>query len=462
MPHARLFRLVVGLALIGCGRGEPVSSEKSAPAEGRRPQTGPSASNAPASSAGAPSAQRPKSPLNVLFVSIDSLRADMPWTGYPRQIAPNLSKLAEESVVYTNAYSVSSYTAKSVAAFLTGRYPSTLYRSGFFFANYSKANLFFPELLQEKGIRTLGWHSHMYFGRGKGLEQGFDVWELVPGITFDPQTDNHVTSEKMTRLGTELLSKPENTQKQFFAWAHYMDPHDQYIKHSESPDFGGKNRDRYDSEVFYTDLWLGKFLDFCKAQPWWKNTALVISADHGEAFGEHDMYRHAFEIWEMLVRVPLMIKAPGVLPRRIDERRSLIDLAPTIMELLGQAAPDSFAGESLVPEVYGAPAKHRSVILLELTEDSHNPQRRAIVTGDYKLIVHDSGWKQQLFNLKNDPGETKDLAKSEPDKLAELKKTFDEIWSKIPSVEPYGGNKLKSGKLANGPMGPPKEQAAEK
>jgi arylsulfatase A-like enzyme len=459
---ARLIRLLLGLLLIGCNRGEPTPKEKS-PAEVREPAASrplASAGSAPSAAASAaPSSSRPKGPLNVLFVSIDSLRADMPWTGYPRAIAPNLTKLAEESVVYTNAYSVSSYTAKSVAAFLSGRYPSTLYRSGYFFANYSKANLFFSELLQEKGIRTLGWHSHMYFGRGKGLELGFDVWELVPGITFDPQTDNHVTSEKMTKLGIEVLTKSENTQKQFFAWAHYMDPHDQYIKHSESPDFGRKGRDLYDSEVFFTDLWLGRFLDFCKTQPWWKNTVLIISADHGEAFGEHDMYRHAFEIWEVLVRVPLMIKAPGAVPRRIEERRSMIDFAPTVMDLLGQPPVPSFVGESLTAEIYGAPPKHRDVIILELAEDSHNPHRRGIISGDYKLVVYDSGWKQQLFNLKEDPGESKDLAKSEPEKLAELKRIFDETWSKIPSIEAYGGAKLKSGKLSNGPMGPPKDQA---
>jgi choline-sulfatase len=451
--------LVFGVFALSCDRGPTpppapsVSHAKPAEAAG---SVAPPASVAKKADT---RAARPEK-LNVLLLTIDSLRADMPWTGYPREIAPNLTALAKESVVYTHAYSVSSYTAKSVAAMLTGRYPSSLYRSGWFFANYSKANEFFTESLQQKGIRTMGWHGHMYFGRGKGLEQGFDVWELVPGITFDPQTDNHTTSDKMTKLGIELLGKPENTGGQFFAWAHFMDPHDVYNKHPESPDFGNKGRDRYDSEVFYADLWLGKLLEFCKKQPWWKNTAVIISADHGEAFGEHSMYRHAFEVWEVLTRVPLIIKAPGAEPRKIDLRRSMIDLAPTVMDLMGQPALDGFMGKSLAKEVYGAAPESREPIVVELSEDSHNPYRRGIIKDDYKLIVLDAGWKYQLYNLKDDPDEKQDLAKKEPEKLEQMKKLFESTYASIPSVQAYGGMKLKSGKMANGPMGPAKAEPA--
>src|SRR5450432_1424064 len=294
----------VALAVLGACKTAP-----SAPA----PVASFSASPGPSDAASAPPSPRaaepaltavptPATPRNVLLLTIDSLRADMPWTGYPRAIAPNLTKLAEQSVVYTNEYALSSYTAKSVAGFLSSRYPSTLYRSGYFFANYPKADTFLAEVLSAHGVVTTGWHGHLYF-RGVGLDQGFNTWQFVPGITFDPQTDTGITSQLMTELGIKLLSKPESTGKQFFAWAHYMDPHDQYNKHPESPDFGNKNRDRYDSEVFYADLWLGKLLDFARAQPWWKDTVLIVSADHGEAFGEHGFYKHAFEIWDVLTRV---------------------------------------------------------------------------------------------------------------------------------------------------------------
>jgi choline-sulfatase len=402
-------------------------------------------------------------PLNVMILSVDCLRADMPWNGYARPIAPNLTKLAEQGTVYTNAYSVSSYTAQSVAAILSGRYASTLFRSGVFFTSYPKANLFFPEALSDKKIRSLGWFSHMYFGRGKGIEQGFDVWEIVPGITFDAQTDNHVTSPKMLDLGLKILGDPTNTQQQFFAWAHFGDPHDVYIKHAEAPDFGNKTRDKYDSEVWFTDQHIGKLLDWARQQPFWQKTAVIITGDHGEAFGEHGQYRHAFEIWENLVRVPLIVYLPGGKPQRIAERRSHIDLAPTVMDLLGQPPLAQFMGKSLLPEIQRKekPA-NREPIVLELAEDSNNPQRRAIISGNFKLTVRGRGAAFFLYDLANDPGESKNVAGEQPAKLAEMKALYEKTFAAIPSIDPYGGNKLESGRLANGPMGPPKSTSADK
>jgi choline-sulfatase len=442
---------------VGCKTGKDRSG---APSESAKPHAN-SALKTPAPvPAPALPPQAPPRPLNVLLLTIDAFRADhAPWQGYGRPVAPYLTQLAEQAVVYTNAYSASSYTAKSVAALLAGRYPSTLYRSGYFFATYAQSNVFFPEVLQQHGIRTLGWQAHLYFGRGKGFDQGFDVWKMVPGITFDPQTDNDITSEKTTALGLELLRKPENTGKQFFAWAHYMDPHDVYNKHTECPDWGNKSRDRYDSEICFVDLWLGKLVDWAKTQPWWKDTALIVTSDHGEVFGEHSMYRHAFEVWEPLVRVPLLIMAPGVKVQRIESRRSAVDLAPTIMELMGQKPAESFQGKSLVPEVYGtARPDNREPIVVELPEDSNNPFRRAFIEGDYKLIAL-SQWQFLLFNLTKDPGEEHNLADEEPETFAKMKQRYAEIFGKIPYVQAYGGNKLASGRTANGPMGPPKDAA---
>jgi len=447
--------LAVGIA--GCDAQHDTRAPSSSSASASVSASVSSSARALASAApGAQKPTRPAEPLNVLFLTIDSLRADMPWAGYGREIAPNLTSLARQSVVYENHRSVSSYTAQTVAAWLTGRYASTLYRTGYFFTGYSEANDFFTEALQREGVATLGVHGHMYFARGKGLEQGFDAFEVVKGITFDAQTDNHVTSDKITKRLIELLGDQKYTGKQFFAWAHYMDPHDQYQKHPESPDFGSKNRDRYDSEVWYTDFWIGELLKFAKSQPWWGRTAVVVTSDHGEAFGEHSMYKHAFDIWEMLVRVPLIILAPGAEPRRIKNPRTHIDIAPTLMDLMGKAPLPGFLGKTLVPEIYGAEPLDRQPLALELAEDSHNPHRRAIIQGDYKYTVYDTGWRKLLFNLKQDPGEEHDLSAEEPAKFAEMQALFEKTFAQIPSVTPYGGATLKSGKSANGPSGPPK------
>jgi choline-sulfatase len=441
------------LVTVACSKTDPPAATKPAPtsAAASAPSPGASLSARPLHTADPlPPARR-----NVLFLTVDSMRADMPWNGYARPIAPNLTALAEKCTNYTNAYSVSSYTAKSVAAFLTGLYPSTLYRNGFFFAGYANANQFMPETLSERDIATLSWHGHMYFARAKGLEQGFAEWRVVPGLIFDAQTDNHVTSEKMTALGIELLGKPELKTKQFFAWAHYMDPHDQYNKHQEAPSFGNKARDRYDQEIFHTDAWLKKLLDFVEAQPFGKDTYIVVSADHGEAFGEHGMYKHAFELWEVLTRVPLLVCGPGIKAQRITERRSHIDLVPTFYELLGQPVPSGLAGKSLLPELTGQePAKNREPIYLELAEDTHNPPRRALILGDYKLIWSGPRDKFQLFNLRQDPGEEQELSRAEPDRLKTMIAAYNDLIGKLPMVEPYGHMKLKEGGVARGPTGP--------
>jgi choline-sulfatase len=470
MIRTSLVALAACLATLACQEKTPPHPESmpsAEPAKSAAPPAsadpGKAAAEESGVSGGTAAPKKLPGPQNVILLSIDSMRADMPWAGYAKPIAPNLTKLAEESVQYTHAYSVSSYTAKSVGAILSGRYPTSLYRSGYFFTDYAKSNVFLPEVLHEASVRSMAVHAHAYFGKGKQLDQGFDVWEVVPGISFDATTDKNVTSDKVTDIGIKLLGDANNTSKPFFAWLHYLDPHDEYIKHKESPDFGKDNRGRYDSEVFFTDLHVGRLLEFLKKQPYWDKTAIIVTADHGEAFGEHKLYKHAFWLWDVLTRVPLFVHAPGAAPKKIDEKRSHVDLAPTILDLTtggsaagtaAKAKPESFVGRSLVPEIYGADAPDvREPIVLDLPEDSHNPEVRAIVLGKLKLIVYGKV-RSELYDIEADPGELKDLAKSQPEDLARMKAEFEKAWAKIPKVESYGGMKLREGKTANGPTGP--------
>jgi arylsulfatase A-like enzyme len=354
---------------------------------------------------------KPAGPLNVVLISIDSLRADMPWAGYSRPIAPRLTELEKKAVSYTRAYSVSSYTSMSLGGLLGGKIPSGLVRSGYFFGFYPASNLMFPELLQKAGVYTMGVHAHFYFHKA-GMEQGFDRWEVVPGISTDNTTDKNITSPQSLELAVKALSDERLKKQPFFFWAHFLDPHDVYMKHAEVTPYGKSERDKYDGEVTYTDEYVGKLVDFVQKQPWASRTAIIVTSDHGEAFGEHKMSRHGFEVWEPLVRVPLFILAPGAKARRIDVARSAIDLAPTILELTGAPAEASFEGKSLVKELYGAPPEARDIVV-DLPATSDNDRRRALIHGDDKLICSGNDSNCRLFDLKADATEDKPIARGD-------------------------------------------------
>ncbi|MBI4702166.1 MAG: sulfatase [Deltaproteobacteria bacterium] len=450
--------LCAGVGALGCAErpapSPPPAASRSAAAAATQGASAPaSASAAPAPVA---SLRRPPGPQNVIIVFVDAMRADMPWQGYAHAIAPGLTELAAQSVVYPRAYSVSSYTAKCMGAVLSGRYPSTLYRGPTFFTAYSRANAFFPELLQQHGARTMAVQAHGYFDRDKCLSQGFDVWQVVPGLKWNAETDENVTGPKMTEMALSLLGDARNTRGPFLLWLHYMDPHDKYVVHEGVPRFGRRARDFYDGEIYFTDMQIQRLLAFCRQQPWWKSTVLIVTGDHGEAFGEHEQWKHAFALWEVLTRVPLMVHGPGIEPRRIEARRSHIDLAPTVLDLMRLGPDPGHAGHSLAPELYGGAPESREPILLDLPADNYNPPTRALIEGDFKLL-EDPGPKYKLYDLVRDPGETRNLAgvAAYGAELARLRARFEQVWSKHPYVAPYGGGKLVGGGRADGPMGPP-------
>ncbi len=424
-------------AAASCSRDVPGARHARASAGARRdggPQAGEGDpgddSSAPESTAAAAPAGPPKNG-NVILLSIDSFRADMPWNGYPRAIAPRLTEAQAKSVYFKRAYSVSSYTSMSLGGLLGGRLPSELHRSGYFFGTY-RGDVFFPKLAQKAGVHTMGVMAHMYF-KSAGFDQGFDVWKLVPGITWDPNTDRDVTSPKHEQIAEELLGDPANDSRQFFFWAHFLDPHDQYIRH-EGIDWGKTSRDRYDGEITFTDRYVGKLLDFIAARSWAGRTTVIVTADHGEEFGEHGMTRHGFEVWETLVHVPLMVFAPGAKPATIDAPRSAVDLAPTILDLLGVAPDPAFEGRSLVAEVYGTPGEDRDVVV-DLPATSDNGRRRALVHGDEKIICFDTNNACKLFDLAADPMEKTPAVKGP--EFKEMKARYDSAAKATREITPY-------------------------
>lgn len=401
----------------------------------------------PVSASAAP--EPPPRSYNVLLIMVDSLRADMPWAGYPRDIAPNLDAFRKKRcVTYQHGYALSSYTAKSVAPALVGEYPSAMVRDGWFFTRYpDDKTLFVSERAKGAGHRTFAGMAHGYFLPSFGMNQGFDEWKMLPeGVDLKEVTS--VTSEPLTKLAMQMLGAKENTQpgegKRFFAYFHYMDPHHTYERHRDHPFYGLKLRDLYDNEVHYTDEWLGKLFDFVEKQPWFGDTAVIITADHGEGFGERKHFRHGFELWESIIKVPLLFCVPGVAPRTIEGvRRSHIDLAPTIADLLRLPDKPAFRGQSLLSEISGAKKPEPRRVVADQPRADLMDRRRAVIDGDWKIVSFGDDATFTLFDLAKDPWEENDLATAQPAELERMKRVYEEESKKIPLVETLPGPPLK-------------------
>lgn len=368
--------------------------------------------------------------FNLLLVTIDTLRLDEGFMGYDLPTTPNMDALAKESTVFERAYAMASYTGKSLAPLLIGKYPSETARNGSHFTTYERSNTFITERLKNAGFRTMGAASHWYFNPWSGLSQGMDDYDLsAKPPSGQGDTDSNTTSAELTDAALRLLKKPENTSGRFFMWVHYFDPHGQYVEHEGAPNFHRPGegpvaaaRAAYDGEVWFTDKHLGRLLDWVRAQDYGKKTVIVITSDHGEAFYEHGMSFHGGELWESLVRVPLVIYVPGVKPHRIAVKRSHIDLVPTLLDLMRVPQPPEgeLSGTSMIADVLddapledgGVPERAERDVYLDMPVGPYTQMRRGIIHGPTPgmKLIHFGGNNYSLFDLAADPGETTDLA----------------------------------------------------
>ena len=425
----------IAVTLFACGCKQDAPEPESSPAE-QAPVGSVASSSAPEPEP----PPKPRQPMNVILLVVDAMRFDMPWDGYERPIAPNLTKLHAKSVSYERGYAISSFTSKSVGGLLSGQYPSSLARTSPFFTTYKDENVFMAEVLQQHGIRTLGAHAHMYHRSAAGFHQGFDVWRMVPGIDWDYNKDPYITSPSHTKLINEIHADPANTSGQFFAYYHYMDPHDVYNTHEIAPKFGNKARDRYDGEVWFTDYHIQQMLDYVNQQAWAERTAIIVTSDHGEAFGERGYWRHAYELYEVLIRVPLFVYLPGVEPRKIARWRGHIDIVPTIYDLMGVPLPEDLPGTSMLPELMGEDVPQRPIIA-DLPADTYNVRKRALIDEDgYKLTVMGADRVFELHNVRDDPLESVNLVgKIDKDRFEAIISRYKKLSEAIPFKAATGG-----------------------
>lgn len=379
-----------------------------------------------AAAVGGPSAAHSVSrDFNLILVTIDTLRvSELGYAGYGKPTSPNLDALAHDSVVFDRAYAMASYTGKALAPMLIGKYPSETLRDGGHFTKYFAGNVFLAERLRNAGMYTMGAASHWYFRPPSGVTQGFDTFDLsaLPKAG-QTDTDTNSTSPQLTDAAIRLLADKAGS-KRFFLWVHYFDPHAQYVAHPEAPDFrdpgapsAGRMRALYDGEVWFTDRAVGRLLDYVRAAPWGKDTVIVVTSDHGESMGEHGIaFQHGFELWETLMRVPLIVEVPGIVPHHVPVKRSVVDLVPTLLDLMRvtQPAPGELSGRSLIGDLSAAPGgpfEERDVYM-DMPDGPYTHLRRALIHGPTPglKLIHSGGRQYRLYDLATDPDETEDLA----------------------------------------------------
>lgn len=361
--------------------------------------------------------------LSLLLLTVDALRADACAAGRAPPVCPGIDALAARGVVFERAYALSSFTGRAIGPMLAGRHPSETYCDTGHFTRYGPGNGMLAEALKAAGFATAGVHGHFYFGKG-GLDQGFDRWVVVdpPGAA---NADQKTTGREIADAAIAILRDRAFTEGRFFLWAHFMDPHKEYLEHDGFSVYGTRARERYDGEVAFSDFQLGRVVAALGEGGLAGRTAIVVTGDHGEAFKEHDILFHGRRLWEEVVRVPWIWVVPGLAPRRIAARVSHVDLAPTVVDLLGAGRLAGATGRSLVPHMTGAASEDRRVYL-DQPLGPYMPEAHAVIDGGKKLVHTAIGNRYELYDLDADPGETTDLAATDPAELARMKAVYQE------------------------------------
>jgi arylsulfatase A-like enzyme len=313
-------------------------------------------------------------------------------------------------------YSQLYFTAKS------GRNPEAMYP-------HEDRSVRFPELLSGAGIDTVHLVGLTGLMVEYGIVRGFAEERLIPAAPHA----GFAAARELVPASIERLERQGD--KPLFMYLHFNDAHFPY-------DLGGVQGspfDRYLGEVRGVDRELGRLLDALDSPRLKERSAIIVTADHGEGFGEHGQNFHATTLYEELLRVPLIIRGPNIVARDVREPVSLIDLAPTILDAFRQPTPGSFMGQSLVPLLAGQDtALHRPVIA-----DSARLMRSVVFRDGMKLIEDRRRGTVELYDLVHDPAERDNLwdrgGTDAQSRLALLQAFFEAHTLKRPGYSPpYG------------------------
>jgi len=394
-------------------------------------------------------------PRNVIFILVDTLRADRLGTyGYGRATSPNVDAFAREAVTFGNARSQASCTFPSANSILTSRWPVAFLGQPNQALGIPQGIPSLAEILRQNGFRTVAVSassvvrkSPSRFNPSGGFGRGFEVFQ--EGCVW----------KSAACVNREAMESLKPGSQPLFLYLHYIDPHGPYqppktwhrkfargraekkwvrmgdpnpignwlYKGKPNPGFTPADvrflKDLYDEEIAYFDSRFAELLAALRASGRLDDSIVVFASDHGEDFLEHGQIKHCRTLFDSSIRVPLLVKIPGVAAKIVSRPVQNLDLVPTILDYLGVEAGTRFAGRSLRPAIEKKTEKEAGKEAGAPGEIQYSFQGtlRSASDGRFKLIQDLASGAVSLFDLAADPGETADVLRRERRSYARLR-----------------------------------------
>ncbi len=359
---------------------------------------------------------------DIVFITVDGWRWDHSSFAADNvgDLTPRLSVHARRAAIFERAYSPASSTRQSFRSLFTGLYPGRVgapETPGLPWAmSLPEEQPTIAAYLSAAGYETIAFISEKkaFPERYNGL-WGFD--EIDDQYSAYQLRHRYTASFKISHIIGRLARPPSLTEPPRFLWTHLIEPHYPFVYGPELPTTERPPyHERHNHSVRYVDQQLDRLLEFLNGRERKDDTWVILTADHGEAFGEHGFRRHGATVYEEEIHVPLIIWGPGVRPGRRSGPVSTIDLVPTILEMAGLRVPESVCGTSLMPTLMegGEPEPH-PIYAAALPDDTTDFFEVAWIDGDRKLILHAATGELALYDLGADADETKNLLDEEPD-----------------------------------------------
>jgi len=370
--------------------------------------------------------------LNVLIVTLDTTRADrLGCYGYSKSGTPNLDALAAGGVRFENATCQVPLTGPSHCSLFTGAYPFVhqVHNNGSYVLPPEIQTL--AEAMKASGRATAAFVGSFSVDSRFGLGRGFDVYDdnFAAGQPFKSLNAERRADEVYAPFARWL---DEHKADRFFAWVHFFDPHIPY-----DPPSPYKERfasDPYDGEIAFMDEHVGKIVGKLRDNGILQRTLIIIAGDHGEAFGEKEEMGHGVFLYEPTMRVPLIFYAENRLPRGqvVGSRVRLIDIPASVLDMLGLPGLKDSQGTSLVPYIQGKRKDDQSSYI-----ETYYPRENygwselvGLLRGEWKYI---RAPREELYDIKRDPKEEKNLAGAKPDIVRDMGAGLDKLVRESPS-----------------------------